>query len=109
MMPSRTTPLFRGAHYLAFVPGALLGMVGPSAATIVPAGTSPTRSVVLSGDSVGSVRFGERQQKAVTALEKVIGQQDPVIVNNRNSSSYAIIIGLITTMTLLLAARDRLD
>jgi hypothetical protein len=73
MMPSRTTPLFRGAHYLAFVPVALLGMVGPSAATIVPAVTSPTRSVVLSGDSVGSVRFGERQQKAVTALEKVIG------------------------------------
>ena len=51
-----------------------------------------------------AVKPGTSLSTYVNALEKAIGQQDPVIVNNRNSSSYAIIIGLITTMTLLLAA-----
>jgi len=40
----------------------------------------------------------------VNALDKAIGHENPVIVNTSQSSSYAIIIGLITTMTLLLAA-----
>jgi putative ABC transport system permease protein len=40
----------------------------------------------------------------VNALEKAIGQDNPVVANTASSSNYAIIIGLITTMTLLLAA-----
>jgi putative ABC transport system permease protein len=51
-----------------------------------------------------TLKRGTSLSAYVNALEKAIGQQNPVIVNTRNSSSYAIIIGLITTMTLLLAA-----
>jgi putative ABC transport system permease protein len=40
----------------------------------------------------------------VNALDKTVGLDNPVVANTSNSSSYAIIIGLITTMTLLLAA-----
>ena len=40
----------------------------------------------------------------VNALNKAVGQNNPVSANTSNSSAYAIIIGLITTMTLLLAA-----
>jgi putative ABC transport system permease protein len=40
----------------------------------------------------------------VNALDRTAGLTDPVIANTPNSSAYAIIIGLITTMTLLLAA-----
>ena len=39
----------------------------------------------------------------VNALARAVGPDDQVIANTANSSSYAIIIGLITTMTLLLA------
>lgn len=60
-------------RYLAFVTVVLVGVVGSSSAAIASAVTSPKRTVVLSGDSVGSVRFGEAQQKAVSALKKLIG------------------------------------
>jgi putative ABC transport system permease protein len=40
----------------------------------------------------------------VNGLNSKLGQYNPVSANTSNSSSYAIIIGLITTMTLLLAA-----
>jgi hypothetical protein len=59
--------------YLAFVAIPLLGIVGSSSAGIASVVTSPKRPVVLSGGSVGPVRFGERQQKAASALKKLIG------------------------------------
>jgi hypothetical protein len=73
MMPNRTRLLRRRVRYLAFVPIALLGMVGSSSAAIAAAVISPGRPVALSGDSVGPVRFGEPQQKAAGALKKLIG------------------------------------
>jgi hypothetical protein len=73
MMPNRTRLLRRRVRYLAFVPIALLGMVGSSSAAIAAPVISPGRPVVLSGDSVGPVRFGEPQQKAAGALKKLIG------------------------------------
>jgi hypothetical protein len=60
-------------RYLAFVLVALSGCAGSSPAGVASAITSPRQAVVLSGDSVGSVRFGEPQQQAVRALTKVIG------------------------------------
>ena len=72
-MAGRTTLPWRSMRYLALVPIALPGIVGSSSTAIAPAVTSPRRTVVLSGDSVGSVRFGESQQKAVSALRKLIG------------------------------------
>lgn len=67
-------PLLRHrARYLTYVVVALLGIVGSSSAAIAWAGTSPTRAVVLSGGSVGPIRFDEPQQKAVGALNKLIG------------------------------------
>jgi hypothetical protein len=59
--------------FLAFVLAALLGCTGCSPAAIASAVTSPKRTIVLSGDSVGPVRFGEPQQEAARALEKLIG------------------------------------
>ncbi|MGH9107796.1 MAG: hypothetical protein ACRDZX_18580 [Acidimicrobiales bacterium] len=55
----------------AFVPIALLATGGLSLAP--KTATSPEQTVVLSGSSVGPVRFGEPQQKAVSALERLIG------------------------------------
>jgi hypothetical protein len=52
---------------------ALLGTVVPSSVAIASAVISPERPVVLSGGSVGPVRFGEPQQKAASALKKLIG------------------------------------
>ncbi|MGD0320225.1 MAG: hypothetical protein ABSC00_01260 [Acidimicrobiales bacterium] len=68
-------------RYLAFVLVALLGVVGSPSAAIASVVTSPKRTVVLSGDSVGSVRFGESQQKAVSALKKLIGATDGGVQN----------------------------
>jgi hypothetical protein len=57
---------------------ALIGTIGASSAGIASAGiapavTSPKHTVVLSGDAVGPVRFGEAQQKAVSGLKELIG------------------------------------
>jgi hypothetical protein len=47
-----------------------------SSAAGITSVTSPRRTVELSGDSVGSVRFGESQGKAVSALKKLLGTTD---------------------------------
>jgi hypothetical protein len=74
MMPNRTRLLRRLAAYLAFIPITALGSVGSSSAATAAAVTSPERTVVLSGDSVGPIRFGEPQQKAANALRNLVGQ-----------------------------------
>jgi hypothetical protein len=98
-MPSRTTFPWRQMRYLAFVLVALLGLVGCSSAVIAPAVTSPKPApaasrpvsssaiptVVLSGDSVGSVRFGEPQQKVVSALKKLIGATEGGVQNAKGN------------------------
>ncbi len=72
-MPGRMPFPWRRMSYLAFVLVALPGCAGSSPAAIAPAVTSPEPAVVLSGESVGSVRFGQPQQEAVSALTKLIG------------------------------------
>ena len=72
-MPSRSAIPRRLMSSLAVVLVALLGIVGSSSTAIASVVSSPRRTVVLSGDSVGSVRFGESQNQVVSALKKLIG------------------------------------
>jgi hypothetical protein len=52
---------------------ALLGMLASSSSAIAAAVITPKATVVLAGGSVGPVRFGEPQEKAASALRKLIG------------------------------------
>jgi hypothetical protein len=70
---------------LAVVLVALLGIVGSSSAAIASAVTSPRRTVVLSGDSVGSVRFDESQNRVVSALKKLIGTTEGGVQNAKGN------------------------
>jgi hypothetical protein len=45
-------------------------------ANMASAATSPKNTIVLSGNAVGSVRFGEPQTVAVAALVKLIGKSE---------------------------------
>jgi hypothetical protein len=57
--------------------GALSVILASSSAAAITSGvTSPRRTVVLSGNSVGPVRLGESQEKAVSALKKLLGTTD---------------------------------
>jgi hypothetical protein len=84
-MPNRATLLYRRTPYLAFVAIALLGIVGSFSVAIASAVTSPTRTVVVSGDSVGHVRFGEPQQKTASALKKLIGATEGGVANAKGN------------------------
>jgi hypothetical protein len=75
-MPSTRAFPRRQMCSVAVILVALVGIVGSSSAAIASGVTSPRRTVVLSGDSVGSVRFGESQDRAVRALKKLIGSTD---------------------------------
>ena len=89
-MPTRTTFPWRLTRYLAFVLLALTGCGGssPVAATSAAATApqpQPQRDVLLSGDSVGSVRFGEPQQQAVSALTMLIGATEGGVQSARGN------------------------
>jgi hypothetical protein len=71
--------------YLAFVLAALVGCSGCSSAAVTSAVTSAKRIVVLSGDSVGSARFGEPQQQAVRALTRLIGAAEGAVQNAKGN------------------------
>jgi hypothetical protein len=47
-----------------------------SAAAVTASVTSPRQTVVLTGNSVGSVRLGESQDRAVAALNNLLGATD---------------------------------
>jgi hypothetical protein len=88
MMANRTTRLGRQVPRLALVLVALLGIVGSSSAAIAStasAVTSPKQTVVLSGSSVGPVSFGEPQQKAASALKKLIGATEGGVENAKGN------------------------
>jgi hypothetical protein len=72
-MPSGTTSPRRQKWAVAVALAVFVALFGSSSAAIASAATSPRRTVVLTSDSVGSVRFGESEQKAVSALRKMIG------------------------------------
>jgi hypothetical protein len=44
--------------------------------SVATGATSPKNTITLSGDAVGSVRFGEAQSAAATSLVKLIGKSD---------------------------------
>jgi hypothetical protein len=46
------------------------------AVDVASGATSPKNTIVLSGDAVGSVRFGETQSAAAASLVKLIGKSD---------------------------------
>jgi len=57
--------------------GALSVILASSSGAAITSGvTSPRRTVVLSGNSVGPVRLGESQENAVSALKKLLGTTD---------------------------------
>jgi hypothetical protein len=85
MTPGSTTFPCRQMRYPAFALVTLLGCAGCSSAAIASAVTSSERTVVLSGDSVGSVRFGESQQEAVSALTKLIGAAQGGVQNAKGN------------------------
>jgi hypothetical protein len=72
-MAGRTPLPWRRMRYITVVLVALSGCGGSSPAATSPAVTAAKPTAVLTGDSVGSVRFGEPQQQAVSALTKLIG------------------------------------
>ena len=84
-MPGRTPFPWRQMRYLAFVLVALPGCAASSPARIASAVTAPKRTVVLSGDAVGPVRFGESQQEAVSALRKLIGTTQGGVQNAKGN------------------------
>ena len=51
-------------------------LASSSGAAITSGVTSPRRTVVLSGNSVGPVRLGESQGSVVSALKKLLGTTD---------------------------------
>jgi hypothetical protein len=72
-MSSRVTFPRRRMRFLALALIAVPGFAGWSSLASASAVASPERTVVLSGDSVGSVRFGEPQRSAVSELTRLIG------------------------------------
>lgn len=84
-MASRTPFPWRQMRYLVLVLVALPGCAGSSRAVTSSAATSPKRAIVLSGDSVGSVRFGESQRQAMTALTKLIGTTEGGVQNAKGN------------------------
>jgi hypothetical protein len=72
-MSRRVTFLRRHIHYLALALIAVPGFAGWSSQASASTVASPERTVVLSGDSVGPVRFGEPQHSAVSELTRLIG------------------------------------
>jgi len=59
------------------------------AAGIASGATSPRNTIILSGDAVGSVHFGETQSAAAASLVKLIGRSDGGV---RKASQGACII-----------------
>jgi hypothetical protein len=72
-MMSKARSKARALALLVLVPIALVGATRSSSAAIAVGVSLSKQMVVLSGDAVGAVRFGEPQPEAVTALTKLIG------------------------------------
>jgi putative ABC transport system permease protein len=94
-----------GLHTTVTIAGEVFDPEGGSPVMI---GAEATLSRVDPGLEPGqydvALKPGTSVSAYVNALSKTLGQANPVSANSSSSSEYAIIIGLITTMTLLLAA-----
>jgi putative ABC transport system permease protein len=94
-----------GRHTAVTIAGQVFDPQGSSAVMI---GARSTLSAVdprlETGQYDVALKPGTSLTAYVNALNSKLGQNNPVSANTSNASTYAIIIGLITTMTLLLAA-----
>ena len=94
-----------GRHTTVTIAGQVFDPQGSSAVVIGAQSTlSPVDPGLEPGQYDVAVKPGTSLSAYVNALNSKIGQDNPVTANTSNSSAYAIIIGLITMMTLLLAA-----
>lgn len=76
------------AILFAVVLGGVLGgsvTAGSLSGSAAAAVTSPKRAVVLSGDAVGAVRFGQMQHTAVSELEKLLGATKLGVQNEKGN------------------------
>jgi putative ABC transport system permease protein len=95
-----------GRHATVTIAGEVFDPQGGSAVMIGAQSTfTPVDPQLATGQYDVALKPGTSLSAYVNALSNTIGQgAGPVTANISNSSAYAIIIGLITTMTLLLAA-----
>jgi putative ABC transport system permease protein len=94
-----------GRHTTVTIAGEVFDPQGGTAEMIGAQSTfSPVDPQLEPGEYDVALKPGTSLSGYVNALARTVGPDDQVIANTANSSSYAIIIGLITTMTLLLAA-----
>jgi putative ABC transport system permease protein len=101
----RYTLTSAGRHTAVTIAGEVFDPQGGTAEMIGAQSTfSPVDPQLEPGEYDVALRPGTSLSGYVNALSRALSQTDPVSANTASSSSYAIIIGLITTMTLLLAA-----
>jgi putative ABC transport system permease protein len=94
-----------GRHTTVTIAGEVFDPQGGTAEMIGAQSTfTPVDPHLETGEYDVALEPGTSLSSYVNALDRAAGLTDPVIANTANSSNYAIIIGLITTMTLLLAA-----
>jgi putative ABC transport system permease protein len=94
-----------GRHTTVTIAGEVFDPQGGTAEMIGAQSTfSPVDPQLEPGEYDVALKPGTSLSGYVNALARTVGPDDQVIANTANSSNYAIIIGLITTMTLLLAA-----
>jgi putative ABC transport system permease protein len=94
-----------GRHTTVTIAGEVFDPQGSTPEIIAAHSTlTPVDPRLAPGEYDVAVKPGTSLSAYVNALSKAIGPADQVIANTASSSNYAIIIGLITTMTLLLAA-----
>jgi putative ABC transport system permease protein len=101
----RYTLTSAGRHTAVTIAGEVFDPQGGTAEMIGAQSTfSPVDPQLEPGEYDVALKPGTSLSGYVNALSRALSQTDPVSANTANSSNYAIIIGLITTMTLLLAA-----
>jgi putative ABC transport system permease protein len=94
-----------GRHSTVTIAGQVFDPQGSSAVMIGARSTLSTVDPRLAtGQYDVALEPGTSLTAYVNALNNKLGQYNPVSANTSNSSTYAIIIGLITTMALLLGA-----
>jgi putative ABC transport system permease protein len=94
-----------GRHTTVTIAGEVFDPQGSSAVMIGAQSTfSPVDPQLATSEYDVGLKPGTSLSGYVNALSTAVGQVGPVTANIARSSNYVIIIGLITTMTLLLAA-----
>ncbi len=94
-----------GRHTAVTIAGQIFDPAGGRPEMIAAQSTlSPVDPQLVPGQYDVALKPGTSVAAYVNSLSSALGQDYPVNANTRSSSQFAVIIGLITTMTLLLAA-----